>query len=498
MFKRLSLSKLFFVIIFFGSCQKDETLIQPQPIVKEVEPGVLNKTILKSASPIDNAIVDVFFTPQLSFNFSIGRPFSLPVGDKLVRYRPVLEIVNLGTTAFTGSWSSDSTQLTLSREEALIPLKDYTLTILVRWEHYMENGWKKVVWEGNELRESKEIYFSTNGDLSAFSLSAENVEYSYPIANQYHFFPEEYPKGYIKLKNGQSYLFESNFENWVELTTPNEPAINVPLSYSNKLISFDIPQTLKPETIYKLRYFNKNKISGDVSLLLEYAVRTSKYKSFLEKISTITFSSTTLRMLQVFSWDVHNLLTNFTIGEYFDDFELQTGSHIVQESGEYISARYSNNLIEFDAQLNGNSWYDNKINPLIYAPWTDANFKPTLSRDTSLVGFKPKKAMYISSDGIKLTQSMIDSNLGAAHIPSGLNRVVYGVAPFCFSDFREFQAQVVKQYGTETTWPREKKLVWEQFPIIQQGHYKFRIKYRLPGGKISSTSQEFTFYNPVL
>ncbi len=474
-----------FIVFVMGACKKEE-VVPPAP----VEPAVVNKTIIKLITPAEGSTVDIFAFPKAEFNFPINKSIAFIAGGSPVRYKPVVDLIQLGNVPFTLSWNGDSTQVTLLRTNALEPATNYQLNITVHWEQYVDKAWKIVTWNNVEIKEVQSVKFTS---AATFTLPPENIEYTYPIANQYHFLIAESKNGFIKLKSGQSALFGANYDNWVEFSTLTT-TVQSPLSYSANKITFPIPQTLDPETIYKVKFVNKNKTTGTQTVMLQYAIRTSKYKTFLEKINSLSFVGSTLRGLHI-PFRVHYLLNDFVSGEYFDELELQTGKLTIKSNQDY-DALYSNNLLEFEAITSGNSWFDNSITPLIYSPWTESSFKPTLSRDTSLVGRKPRKAMYILSAGVKLSQQMVDSNNAPFFSPTGVKRIVHNVAAFCFVDFSEYQQQTAAVYLSRPPVPtREDKLIWAQFPIIEKGDYKFKIKYRLPDGSITSTSQMYTFTN---
>ena len=74
--------------------------------------------------------------------------------------------------------------------------------------------------------------------------------YSYPLRNQFNFYKDEYPGGYIKLKTGQANLFraEDNGIRWeyIARLTSGAGSVETAASYnsSESTVNFNIPAAL--------------------------------------------------------------------------------------------------------------------------------------------------------------------------------------------------------------------------------------------------------------
>lgn len=469
---------LFFLL---GCKESEEPVPDPDPA-----PAVLNKSIINSLA---SASIDIFSPLTLKFSQAINRPVVLNDTKKDVKYRPVVDKISIETVAIELSWNTDSTEVQIKHNEAFNPNQNYTLTVAAHWEEFLSGAWKIVSWQNAELKEQKELKF-TSGEAQ-LTISDANIEYLYPIPNQYHFLPKESPSGFIKVKQGLAYLFDSNSENWVEFSNGGTKfKENMTYAADKSLLSYTIPAGLLNETIYKVSLVHKNKTTLVESKLKEYYVRTSKFGTFIEKVAAMTLESNAIRGIFIFS-RVHYLVNGFTASEYFDDFELETKTEVVNSGGTSYNVPYSSNLIQFQAVFSGNSWYDDNINPLLYAAFTDATFKPKYSRDTTTVGLRPTKTMsLINSGGGKLTTEMVQANSAAA-IPPGSGtgpRIYYNTGGVLQQDFIELQSQLASKYLSMPNIPaRESRVIWEQFPILGSGAYKFKIKYRLPNGSITSS-----------
>ncbi len=493
--KRFGFQFAFILLVVFlsNSCSKNE--VKPAattPVPAEIEPPILNTSIVESISPNQGGAIDVLGIATVKLYQGYDHQ---TVIDHVV-YRTIIDTLILTGANTTLSWNSDKTQASFQHTEAFAPKTKLTVRISLHWETVQGGAWKPVNWNNAVVRETKSSTFTVSDN---FTIDASNIQNSYPIANQYHFLPKEHPKGFLKLIEGQSYLFgDAGFETYAEFKTPST-TLTQPLSYdvANKQINYSIPDGLLNETIYTLLFKRKNKSTGEVSVLYQYAFRTSKFNTFAEKVASFDLSATVLRGIFIL-WRVDYLKQTFTSAEYFDDFEMETKTDELKNIGS-PPIPYATNLIQFSAILSGNDWFDNQINPMLYAPWTDPNFKPTIkSRDTTLVGLKPKKAMSIQGvAGGKLTADQITSNSAPA-ITGQSPYLLYHLCAYLDNDFLEIQQQVANKYLNQTgpAPAREDKIIWSQFPIMTKGNYYYKIIYKLPDGTVTSSVTLF-MYNPI-
>ena len=317
---------IFFSGILLNNCSKEEVKPSPTPAATpDPAPAVLNKPIVDTITPGQNETIDIFGTVTVKFHQAINRAFIL----QNIKYKPVLESIAIQGVSTQLVWNKDSTQVTFKHGDALSPKSQFTIKIVSHWALYKNNVWQVVNWQTADLREIKESSFNT-GDGKA-TIDATNIKYAYPIPNQYHFFPKEYSQGFLRLINGQSYLFtDSGFDTWVEFQTSSS-SITQSIAYdiNKNQITYSIPNGLLNETIYTTSFKRKNKSTGEVSVIHQYAFRTSKYNTFAEKVNSFDLTATVLRGLQI-PWRVHYLKHDFKSGEYFDDFELETKTDTVK------------------------------------------------------------------------------------------------------------------------------------------------------------------------
>lgn len=480
---RIGLLLLSFQLII--SCSKKEVA----PIVAE-PPAILGTPITDTISPSQNDVIDVFGVITIKFHQAL---------DKVVsdNYRPVLDSLSLNGAITSAGWNSDRTQVTFHHSDAFTPNSKLTVRVVAHWEqnNNTKGTWQVVSWNNTELRETKTFSF-TVGDMKIIDPS--NVQYAYPIPNQYHFLAKEYPKGFLKLVEGQSYLFmDPAYESWVEFQTPSALFVqSLIYDQTQNKVSYQIPNMLSNETIYNLSFKRKERSTGNVSMIYQYAFRTSKFNTFSEKVASFDLSASVKRGLFI-PWSVDFLVQNFTSGEYFDDFEMESKMDTLKKLSS-PPIPYATNLIQFSAIFSGNNWFDTRINPLLYAPWTNPFYKPTITaRDTTRVGLKPKKAMSIQGTlGGRLTSDQISLNSAAA-IPNQSPYLLYHVCAYLDSDFLEIQQQVAKDYLSQNNvQKREDDVIWGQFPIMTKGNYYYMIVYKLPDGTITTSIKQL-MYNPI-
>ena len=129
----------------------------------------------------------------------------------------------------------------------------------------MENGVYQPITENGQLvKEYEERTFTTGSAPDHIPLT--NIEYTYPVVDQKFFFKDEYPTGYIKLKQGQDYLFED--DKWetnvkimdVSRNTNNQTSFNYDASKNE--LSYEMT-TLKNSSNYKLAIISTSK--GEVN-----------------------------------------------------------------------------------------------------------------------------------------------------------------------------------------------------------------------------------------
>ena len=166
-------------------------------------------------------------------------------------------------------------------------------------------------------------------------------------------------------------------------------------------------------------------------------------------------------------WSVHFI--NATINNYE-----------VFSKEELIGNKYTGNkpLVEIEADLTNNNYFNNKINPVVYDEYPIDGTMRITNRDVNILGVVPKKAIQIEvfDDQIDLLSSG-----GVPPVNESLE-YRYMLPYYMYYDFLEIQSKVINKYIRQSSFrPRIEKIIWGQFPVVIEGRYDLSISYRIPG-----------------
>ncbi|HEU5289875.1 MAG TPA: hypothetical protein VFU05_04475 [Cyclobacteriaceae bacterium] len=470
-------------MLIYSSCSEEPD--EPEP-KKEEPPAVLDSKIFKQVFPAKNATLSIKDSVVVFFNEKNGKKKTI---DN-INYRAIIDQVTLDGVTTTDVWASDSLSVVLYPKDMLLSNTSFTVTVKTHWEVYKNAQWIMVAWEGVELRENEISSFTTGSPEMAITPS--NLKYMYPIPNQYHFLVEEHPAGFVRLNRGQKSLFSLSGYTYAAVfkkLTGETIESEVTYNNDNDQINFDIPQTLATETIYRLQIVARQTGTSNVTTLVDYHFRTSKYRNFTAKFNAMTYGSTFSVLMA--PWSGHYIRQAVsTAGEYFDSFESEVKTVAVElgNPATVYNVPYACNLVRIEAVMPGNTWYDNGLYPKLYAPWTEPNFKPTVARDTSIVGYPPVRAMSMYNLGTgTLTPQMIETNSSPA-ITGSSSAILHSLSLIIWKDFQQIQAQVVQKYINLNTIPaRENAIIFGSMPVISNGTFRYKVKYTLPSGQVTTT-----------
>jgi hypothetical protein len=486
-----------------GDCKFEVTLgeecvIQGGSVMEGIE-------VIADVTPAEGTKeVSVFNASQGVFNMAIGEIFEMiDLDEKKKAFRIKLDHFKLldGDAEIPGTleWNYTNDVLAFNPIEILPPEKSIKALVQVSFEQQENGVWTVVKVDGNPYVEKKEVSFVTGTAPSYIPL--DNVEYSYPVISQYNFYNDESNQGYVKLKTGQGYLFEGNSE-FIQkgrFKAANGEVKYFDISYSTQQINFSIPTGLSNSKIYAFEFVNLPKngpgaidvnVSTETSsvaggegqeleietktaegsidilqekLIYETFVRTSQYNKFSDKINAMTIS-------KGWSWPIytgiHELGVNVDGNELFDDFEIN-------------GFKDTDPLVEFEAVLADNNWYQTYVKSLIYPSYPPYGL--TISwRNPDRFGVPPVKAVYIDQDVDirRLTEEEVLDN--TTQSMSGGGVFVYNLPLTIYRDYYEFQQQASVYLMTKNnTWMEN--LIKTPFPGIRSGDYKMYVKYKLPG-----------------
>ncbi|RPD42464.1 hypothetical protein [Chitinophaga barathri] len=503
-----------------GKCKFEMTLGRECKIVGSdifAEAGV--KVISEATPAGGEGDVNVFTAPQIVFNMPVGKNFTLTDNsDKVHTFRARLEHFNLrdGATLVPGSleWNSDNTVVVLNTPEVLPQQKKLRITARLSFEE-MENGsWKPFVVDGKPYTEEVDQEFSSG--TAPDNIPANNVQFSYPVLSQLNYYKAESNQGYIQLKKGQAYLFNAGneFKQVGRLLADGNTTAEFSLSYSNGRITYTMPESIKNSQVYSLDLMNVPAVSnqsidrnvttqqtavagneaGEISLQTRHAegnisnmeekviyqlpFRSSAFNTFNEKIDRSPVYSN-------FTWPlrtgVYELGLALNAPELFDEQELD--------------ANGNSKLLQFEAVLTDNSWYQQYIYPYVYEGYPAAYFLTIQWRNTSTLGAPPAKGIFIRQvpNGLQLQPN-------GNNTYSGTTGFVYNLPHYIERDYLDMQSAVVNGYVNgflPSLSPNQSHLVTTPFTPISRGAYRFRVKYVLPGTNQVTSEKEITIQNTL-
>ncbi|MCX2680548.1 hypothetical protein OOZ15_11400 [Galbibacter sp. EGI 63066] len=482
--------------------------------------------IISDVSPKNNAAkVDVFTAPQAVFNYAVNQNFTVESedGPKTFRIKVKEFKVSSGGKALEGKleYNTSNDAVTFVSEDVLPSEKRVDVLVEVSFDEYKNGSYTTLTDNGKLVTEKREVSFTT--DKAPDYIPLENIAYMYPIKDQQNFYPEEYNKGYVKLKRGQPYLFDGSYTIKAEMAAQTGMIRRTTLSYDNskKMVHFDLPEMLT-NTNYQMNvmafppgqnveteivveetemnfdqeggdtnWYNpdtegtenvetqgatatvSNKKAANVKLatgkpksLLDYNFHTSKHETFGRKIRAINSTSYVTNYIYA---NVHSLSIVVDNYEIFEEAELKG----VKYSGGQA-------LVYGQATI-GESYYRNKIKPLIYEEYPlDGNI--TVNRDEQVLGLPPVRAFYLSNNYMANYLNNPNSYWVKNRIP-----FVYNL-PYQFNeDFVYLRDRIVNRYVSGSTvnqamFDKYDYIINGTFPPLPLGKFEAKLIYRTPGG----------------
>jgi hypothetical protein len=357
----------------------------------------------------------------------------------------------------------------------------YTVAVDVHWERKQGTVWKPLLKNGAKITESKQFTFSTKTLGNTSQIIQDNIDYTYPIVNQYHFLPREHGNGFVKLRTGlQNELFSTiGVELKARFTTPGQDVLEVPVVFNtqNSTATYPIPDGLLNETIYKMEFARVSNSNAESETIFETHFRTSMYNTFEEKLNSFSFdyvypwefASGTSALRKIFDADEG--------AEKFDLAESQSESVV----GVCCNIGRSKGTIRMEMLAEGN-WYKEVVYPKVYSGYKNAGLH--VSRDTSVIGVPPLNAVGIAQEDVSLSDEMIKANVAPRHTAFNLAWIMVPVV--VHSDWTNFKNQAANYPANERN-DYLNDLIVSSAPEVIPGNYVLRFKYVLPDG--TETSQ---------
>ena len=491
--------------------------------------------IISDLSPTNGSDeVDVFTAPQAVFNYAVGQPFSIDTSEGLQTFKINLKTFEVKSEGqvIEGDleWNNGQDAVTFIPKEVLPSKKEVTATVEVSFEEKVNGRWQVIMTEGRPAVEKRVSTFTT--DLAPDHIPLHNIAFMYPVIDQKNLYPNEYDKGYVKLKRGQTYLFNGGYTIKAQ-TTENGTAIRTNLSYNsgNQMLSFDLADmgtsnqftmdimafppgdnapaevVVEEETTSfdqeasDTSWYNPadgststestsasvtvaNKKAANVTIanaapksLLNYTFNTSQHRTFKAKMRSLSIID---NITDIIAADVHSIHLKLQRYENFDIPEVLGTKYTGGEAMVYGEAMLKDN------------YYERQIYPLNYENYPlDGNI--TVNRDENVLGVPPALGLDVPSWYSFYLREQPTSTYVTERYP-----LMYNLPYYYKSDFLHFQYTIVNRYinGTpnQAMYEKYKYLIEGQFPALQLGTYKTYLIYRTPGN-VHTDKYEIKFAN---
>jgi len=467
--------------------------------------------IIADIQPGDNTSdVDVFTAPQVGFNMRVNHQFELEddQGVKLYRIKLKEFEVTDGGVPIVGDveWNDNNDLLTFASEDILPPTTDLQLKVSVNFEERINGVWQVLMDNGQEAIET-EIRNFTTGEAPDY-IPHENIAYMYPTMDQKFVHKDEHGQVFVQLITGQDYLFESipGFTQKTYFIT-DQGSSEVGVSYNNgdNKVYVDMP-AMSNNTDYTLTMVTEPTSTGsqgsldqtyteqnlgqdtevevlEVSLgesvvnaeaveIISFDFHTSQYNTFASKLASKAYIQP---MVEIIYSDVHALHTRSNETERFDLEEVE---------GTALTGNMP--MMQMEADLSNNSYYQDEIYPLIYQNYPINNF--TVDRNESVLGLPPVRAVDPLQWYPVYTVTDPNNYLLKERVPFR-----YLLALTYKEDFIDIQYKVVNAYlGNPTAYAQQiaqyDYIINGIFPYMKQGNYNTKINYVLPDGTVTSTT----------
>ncbi len=471
-----------------------------------------NINVISKITPQDGSKdISVFNKPQAVFNYQINKSFEMVDVDNIKKtFRVNLDYftINDGSNNVPGSqeWNADNTVLAIKSFDVLPGKKTLKASVQVSFEEFKDGIWQAVLDSGRKITENQTVSFETGAAPDYIPL--DNVVYSYPIINQMNYYKDESYIGYIKLDRGQPYLFDVT-NDWVQkgrftsINTNNQYYFNFTYDASNREVDFTRPANLPNNEIMKFELVNvpasaaksidanvssvKTKVSdtttgsdltvktqtaeGSIQELKEKNIytsyfRTSSYSTFSQKLDASVNKDGWAWPIRV---NVEVLYLTLNVTETFDKFE--------------IYGQSSNPLIQLQADLSNNNWYNNIMYPVIYKDYPIT----TILTVSDTMGIPPVNALYVYQDNDSKVLTDDDVSNGNTEAISQYTSFAFNLPNYMDNDLYELKNKIANNYLGKFT-QRMSVVLNGKMILLAPGVYKLTAKYILPGKNIVTST----------
>lgn len=476
----------------------------------EVTLPVYDKTIIKSSNPAPYTVFNSLVVPiNIDLNFPVDKPIEYANYTQV--FKPVCDYIKVYNQSSGAEmkgiieWNEEKNKVSFFSQDVFQPSTTFRLEARFSWmmkKTKNDSEWIPVKKSDKEVKENIVVSFSTASYMLPDTIMAGNIRYSYPIDRQFCFLKSEYPTGYIILKANQPNIFNLQEEGktWslkARFISLNLDSIDVDAVYKQESLAleFPIPTTLQNEKIYSLTIV-KIPTTGKEKILHRQFFRTSKYNTFIDK-ATAMFS-----LKGGWSWalflGVHKIGTNTAREECFDKFEME--SNPLKIYNETI--RIATGLIQFEAILQDNPWYEESLYPMCYKIHQTSNVKIKW-RNSEPLGMPPiypihlDGLIYGADDDKILTTEEISTNTPEITKDKFMGAISCDVDLIAYYDYQNIQQQLQNYNGKDIDPELKTKILSTPFlPIKYKTDYFIKMKYVLPGIKKVSSEKIINIFVP--
>ncbi|MCU0431441.1 MAG: hypothetical protein MUF42_15865 [Cytophagaceae bacterium] len=483
-----------------------------------------NVKIISSVTPTNQEQVNVFTIPRAALAISESKQYNVTDENNNTRTFSVriayLKVLD-GNTEIRGTqqWNTKRDLVSFMAHEILPPNKTLVFKVKAYFVEIINGAVVPYKVNGQLIEEETSVSFRT-GDAPNY-VPSSNIVYSYPMEGQYNVYKSEYPKGYVQLQMGQSYLFGSKVDQtkWNQVARLESGSVQTTASFNydaeTKRIEFVIPNNLENNKVWRFNIVNISKAStssqnsGQTTSSTSYSegqiqvrsnnltgnqirageikvfdlnFRTSRYNTFVEKMRTAQLNTPT-------NWSlapgISQVAMNITMPELMDAFELSGNNNANIKPLMQIQSEQTN------------VWYTQNLNPLLYNEYPMDASVAIVSRDTSVLGLVPTKAVFMTQTNATKILSSEEASSQTAMPIGGMASVVYDVSWFAAGDYGDMRQQAagVLTYASNPG-QRLINLVTSSYPNVSSGKYVVRVYYVLPGTNQVTSSFPLTLINP--
>ncbi|MFI8606676.1 hypothetical protein ACIGCP_19580 [Cellulophaga baltica] len=463
--------------------------------------------IISDLTPRDGETkADVFATPQVAFNMEVEKALTIPEVDGDHTYKITLEgfkITDEKNTLISGAleWGENNSTLTFVPIDILPPATKLKVSVTVGFKERINGVFQVVMIDGVPAIETEERSFTT-GEAPAY-IPLKNIVYSYPVIDQQYYYPKEYAKGYIQLKQGQDYLFDdTQWKSELALTDEQGTAVKTSFSYhsGSNTLNYTLP-ILDNSAAYTLSIFSTPKTTKEATatgtsqkdtalgnqntvVITENQAQSVSKEGVIERI-TYNFKSSAYN---TFAKKIQAIkVANYAWGKIANDVVYLYNTidhHEAFETAELVGTVYTGHqpMVVAESDLR-DSYFTKDIDPILYQKYSSGAYK--IERPETPYGLPPKKALPLFSNYVTSISYGVDKGWTRTHFPYR-----YNLPELYKLDYVTTKTKVLNAFvnGKISRHAPEASILDTAYKFMPKGSYRIKIQYILPGHRLGSSA----------